>query len=120
MKIIITENKLKRLSVTWLNDRVGPLIGHEVDRLPEYYHFRYKGLDDSMPIFDYDTRKGKNIIYFKDRQLVRLLQSYFPLNEKESMEVIQKWLEEFYNLDINKMDFYEFITPKGIFNRRSS
>jgi hypothetical protein len=120
MKILLTENKMQRLAVTWLNDRVGPLTGHEVGNLPGYYHFRYEGLDGSMPIFDYDTRNDKNIVYFKDRVLVSLLQGYFPLNEEESKEVIQKWLEEFHNLDINRMDFNQFVKPKGIFHRYSS
>ncbi len=110
MNIIITENKLKRLSLTWLNDRVGPLTGREVEKLPGYYQYRYKNLEDSMPIFDYDTRKGKNIIYFKDWELLSLLRNYFPWNDEESIELITRWIEEIYNLDIKRMDFDSFMS----------
>jgi hypothetical protein len=110
MKYIITESKLERIAITWLNDIIGPLIPNEVERLDGYFSYRGKGR--KLSTFDYDTRKNKNVVYFKDALLIGRFQSAFPFNNKETKEIIQKWFEENYDLDFNRMDFKSFTTIK--------
>jgi len=107
MKYIITESKLERIAITWLNDMIGPLTPNEVERLEGYFTYRGKG--KKLSTFDYDTRKNNNIIYFKDALLFRRFQSVFPFNDKETEEIIQKWIEENYDLDFKELNFYSFI-----------
>ena len=103
MKIIITENKLERLAINMLNTFVGPLIREDPKVIPRYYTYR-KSPDD-YPIFDYDKRKNRNGVLLKDGRLVLFLQEYFQFTKDESIEVIKKWIEETYKLNIKEIDF---------------
>lgn len=110
MKYIITENRLERIAIDWLNIAISPLTPNEIERLEGYFSYQEKGR--KLSTFDYDTRKNRNVIYFKDALLIRRFQSAFPFNDTETKEIIQKWLEENYDLDFNRIDFKSYTTIK--------
>jgi len=86
MKIIITENKLNRVVLTWLDNEYGNLT--KIVKGDKIYYVDQDGLS---LFYCYQDLKNKYVFINYDR-IWRLLQSIFGL------EILKVWLEQTYNL----------------------
>jgi len=96
MKLIITESKLERLVIKWLNDNYGDLEPFETEDYPDYIFYR-RG--DKI-IFEYCTENGH--IFFDYDEFWIQLESYFGFNYNQIQNLTKKWVEERYNLSVTK------------------
>ena len=92
MKFLITENKLNRVALTWLNNNFGNLkpivIGEE----------KYYVNEDRLPLFYYYQDKKNRPIYINYYEIWSFLESFFGMKYEQIQGVIRDWLEETYNL----------------------
>ena len=92
MKYIITESKLEKAAINWLNDKFGDLTPFETDEKIYY-------------------RKGNDIIltYHKQSGLVDIdydkiwifFEKYFNMSYKEIRDLTKMWIEENYKLKVS-------------------
>jgi hypothetical protein len=95
MKIIITENKLERVAINWLNKNYGDLEQFDSSRqYPDYLFYR-KG---NKIIFDYNIRS--EIVHVNYAEIWSFLESYFGMTYHQIYNLIKVWIEEHYDLDV--------------------
>ena len=92
MKFLITENKLNKVALTWLNNNFGnlkPIVIRD-----ETYYVN----EDRLPLFYYyqDIKNGP--VYINYDEIWSFLESFFGMEYKQIRGVIMDWLEETYNL----------------------
>jgi len=92
MKYIITENKLDKVVITWLNNKFGNLkpivkVGRTIyvneDRLPLFYY--YQEIKNGDVHINYD-------------EIWSFLESFFGIEYEQIEGIIKQWLRETYNL----------------------
>jgi hypothetical protein len=93
MKYVITESRLERIAIKWLNDNYGDLERYEIKKHPDWVFF----VKDGETIFDY--HKKKHIVSTSD-ELWRFLESMFGLNKKEIEILTKKWITDYYNVKV--------------------
>jgi hypothetical protein len=92
MKYIITENKLDKVALTWLNNTFGDLT--PVVKVDKTYYVN----EDRLPLFyHYQDSKNDNV-YINDYEIWSFLESMFGMEHQQIQGVIRDWLEETYNL----------------------
>ena len=94
MKIIITENKLERVAINWLNKNYGDLEPFETGKYPDFIFYK-KG--DKI-IFDYDKKYGVVSISYDEIWL--FFESYFGMNQQQIQDLTKVWVEEHYKLGV--------------------
>jgi hypothetical protein len=96
MKIIITESKLERVAINWLNDNYSnlELIHTEKTPLLNFY------MENKNVIFDYRI-KNKEIFITMD--IWKILKDFFSMEYKEISKLLIKWVEDNYNIDVKKI-----------------
>ena len=99
MKIIITENKLERVAINWLNKNYGDLEQFETKKYPNYLFYK-KG--DKI-IFDYNKKNGK--VHVDYIEIWSFFESYFDMNHQQIQDLTKVWMEERYNLRITTTTF---------------
>jgi hypothetical protein len=99
MKIIITESRLDRLAINWLNDNFGDLEPFESDIHPNHIFYR-KG--DEI-IFEYNKNNG--IVYVDYDEIWLFFESYFSMKDNQIQYLIKIWIEERYNLEITTTEW---------------
>ncbi len=105
MKYIITESKLDSAIIKWLNSEYGDLEPYGKEK---YAHIFFMKEDEI--IFSFDKRNGYVNITNK---IWRLLKQFFGLTNEEVHEITKEWVEEYYNLDVNRMETESVYYPKG-------
>lgn len=95
MKVIITENRLERIAIKWLNDNYGDLESYERDIYPSYIFFK----KDDSNIFNYSKKYGIVVISYGD--VWQFLESMFNMDEEQIQDITKKWIEKQYNLEVN-------------------
>ncbi len=95
MKIIITENKLERVVINWLNDNYGDLEIFETKDYPDYIFYR-RG---DKVIFNYNKKNG--IVYINYEEIWLFFESFFGMNYQQIQDVTKLWVEEHYNLRVS-------------------
>ena len=94
MKIIITENKLERLAIKWLNENYGDLEPFETEKYPDYTLYR-KG--DEV-IFDYN--KKNEVVYVSYDEIWSFFKSFFSMSNQQIKDITKIWVEEHYKLRV--------------------
>ena len=92
MKYIITENKLDKIALTWLNNNFGDL-----NPIVKEYKTYYVN-DDELPLFFYFQNRKNNDVYINYDKIWSVLETMFGMKSLQIKVVIRKWLEETYNL----------------------
>ena len=105
MKIIITESKIEKLGIEFLNKFFGQLHSREWENMPGVYNFQNKPGKDVHPIFVYDTRKGKNIVTIENLKVLSALREFFPFTKEQCFDLLTKWVREYYIPDFKEIDF---------------
>ena len=105
MKIIITENKLEKVALSWLNDEYGDLEPFESEKYPDYIFYK-KG---NNIIFDYNKKNGN--VYIDYNKIWSFFESFFDMNDQQIKDLTKVWVEEHYNLRVTTTFFF------GIFNQ---
>ena len=94
MKIIITENKLERVAINWLNKNYGDLELFETEIYPDFLFYR-KG---DKVIFDYNKKNGE--VYISYDEIWSFFESYFGMNFQQIQYLTKVWVEEQYKLGV--------------------
>ena len=92
MKYIITENKLDRVALTWLNNNFGDLT--PVVKVDKTYYVN----ENRLPLFYYYQDSKNEYVYINYYEIWSFLESMFDMNDQQIQRVIRDWLEETYNL----------------------
>jgi hypothetical protein len=102
MKIIITENKRYRAITKWLDQEYGKLRKYAGNGSYRYIHYKD---DDELTIFRFNRNTG--VVTIINPDLERDLKSMFGLTGYEVNDIFIPWLEERYNLHVEKVQFEE-------------
>jgi hypothetical protein len=94
MKLIITENKLERIIVKWLNSEYGDLEPYETNEHPNYIFF----IKNGEVVFDYNKKNGVVIVSFN--HIWSFLSSFFGLDNEDIKDLTKDWVEEHYKLRV--------------------
>ncbi len=92
MRYIITENKLDKVVITWLNDKFGNLKPI-VDGDTTFYVN-----EDRLVLFYYSQDRKNGCVYINYNEIWSFLESIFGLKSLQIKGIITHWLEETYNL----------------------
>ena len=92
MKIIITENRLNKAVLKWLDKEFGNLT--EIVKGKETYYVD----QDGLPLFMYYQDEKNGYVYINYERIWQLLETIFGLNGLQVEEILKVWLEETYNL----------------------
>jgi hypothetical protein len=95
MKYIITESKLDKVAINWLNDNFGNLVPFETDE--ESDNIFYKKGDDT--IFTYHKQNG--LVDIDYDKIWIFFEKYFNMQYKEIRNLTKMWIEERYNLKVS-------------------
>ena len=94
MKILITESKLERVAINWLNDNYGDLEPYETEKYPNQVFYR-KGKEI---IFGYNKKNGQVIVNYQE--VWSLFKSFLGLETEQVRDLTKVWVEERYNLRV--------------------
>jgi hypothetical protein len=94
MKYVITESRLERLAINWLNDNYGDLEPYEIEEEPDYIFYK-KG---NRVIFEYN--KNSEAIYVNYDEIWKIFDDYFTMEYEQIQHIIKMWVEEQYNLSV--------------------
>ena len=94
MKYVITESRLERLAINWLNDNYGDLEPYEIEEEPDYIFYK-KG---NRVIFEYNKNSGA--IYVDYDEIWTIFEAYFTMEYEQIQHIIKMWVEEQYNLSV--------------------
>ena len=97
MKIIITESKLEKFALNWLNDNYGDLEPFESEEYPDYIFYR-KG---DVVIFEYN--KKNNVVYISYNEIWSFFEMYLNMNYQQIQAITEIWAEEDYNLRVTSV-----------------
>ena len=93
MKIIIREDKRDMLAIKWLYENFNDLVPYTSDKLPNRIFFIN---NHKNTIINYEiTTKTASINY---NELWKYFELFMGLTDNEIREIIQKWVEEVYNI----------------------
>jgi hypothetical protein len=99
MKFVITENKLERLAIKWLNENYGDLEPFETEKHPDYIFYR-KG--DEV-IFDYN--KKNEVVYVSYDEIWSFFESFFSMSNQQIKDITKIWVEEHYKLRVTTTQY---------------
>jgi hypothetical protein len=94
MKIIITENKLEKIAIKWLNDNYGDLEPYETEEYPDYIFYQ----QGNEIIFDYNKKNGN--VHVNYEEIWSFFESFFGMEYEQIQEITKIWVEERYNLRV--------------------
>lgn len=94
MKIIITENKLERVAINWLNKNYGDLELFETDQYPDFLFYKKGG----KIIFDYNKKNG--VVSISYGEIWLFFESFFGMDYQQIQDLTNVWMEEHYKLRV--------------------
>jgi len=94
MKIIITESKLEKAAINWLNKNYGDLEPYDNIKYPNY--ILYKKGDEV--IFEYNKKSGS--VYVNYDEIWSFFKSFFGMEYLQIQDITKRWVEEHYNLKV--------------------
>jgi hypothetical protein len=92
MKIIITESKLNKVVLKWLDKEFGDLTKVVKDDRTYYVD------ENRKPLFYYYQDSKNGYVYINYDKIWVFFESIFGLNTLQTKEMLKVWLEETYNL----------------------
>lgn len=125
-KYVITESQLKKVVYGILNPRVVGLYNEDLSRLPEDHWKRDNKVVTHFIILNilgkkkftithktYNDREKDDIIIFKE-SLVEFISKVVRIRKTKSMDIIADWVEDNYDLHVDKIEFSERLFTHGI------
>ena len=103
MKILITESKLERVAINWLNDNYGDLEPYETEKYLDHVFYR----QGKEVIFDYNKKKESVLVNYEE--IWSFFEGMFSMGYEQIQELTKVWVEERYNLRVKTVD--------GVFNK---
>ena len=97
MKILITESKLERTVIKWLNGNYSDLESYEDNEHPDYLFYK----QGNTLVFYYNKKNRK--VYIEYDEIWSNLEGYFGMEDIQVMPIIKTWLEEKYNLSVKRV-----------------
>lgn len=94
MKYIITESRLERIAINWLNDNYSDLEPYETEKYPNQVFYR-KGKE---VIFKYIEKNGQ--VFFNYREVWSFFKSFLGMENEQIKDITKLWVEEYYNLRV--------------------
>jgi len=94
MEIIITESKLERVAINWLNNNYGDLEPYETEEHPDHVFY----LEGKKIIFDYNKKNG--YVYVNYEEIWSFFESFFGMEYEQIRDLTKVWVEESYNLRV--------------------
>ena len=99
MKIIITESKLEKLAIKWLNDNYGDLVSYRPKKRIDYIFYK----KSNEVIFDINKHSGdvyvSNVIW-------SFLSNMFGMSYEHIEKITKEWITNHYHLDVRKTECY--------------
>jgi hypothetical protein len=102
MKYIITESKLEKLAINWLNDNYGDLEPYETEEEPDSIFYQ-KG---DRIVFDYDKKIG--YVFMDYGEIWSFFENVFGMEYWQIQHITKMWIEEHYNLEVAKITVSKF------------
>ena len=107
MKMIISESRLEKTAIHWLNKNFGDLEEFTTDRIPSTIFYRTK--EGKEIIFEYDSHY--ETIYVSKEYVWLFLMDMFGFDDNQITQLIDRWFQNRYNVIRLKDD--ENIRPTG-------
>ena len=107
MNFIITESKLEKTAINWLNKNYEDLTPFETEKYPDYIFFMKNG----EVIFDYYKKNGW--VQISNTKIWSFFESFFSMNYQQIQDITKVWVEEHYKLRVTKTFFAAFIFHIG-------
>jgi len=95
MKIIITENRLNKVVLKWLDNEYGNLISVIKNKKVFYVD------ENGLPLFFYYSNEKTRNLYINYEKIWQLLKTIFSMDYLQIHDILKIWLEETYNLKGN-------------------
>ena len=94
MKIIISENKLERTVINWLDNEFGDLTPYKTGKYPHLIFY----MKDDKVIFEYDVRYSD--VYLSYEHIWEFLTNFFNMDYIQIQNTTKKWIKGYYNLEV--------------------
>jgi uncharacterized protein YfkK (UPF0435 family) len=104
MKILITESKLERVVINWLNDNYGDLESYETERYENLTYFMKDlifFMKDDKVIFTYNKKDGSVTISYNE--IWTFFESYFSMKYEQIQDLTKLWVMSRYNLEVSEV-----------------
>jgi hypothetical protein len=92
MKYIITENKMGKVILHFLNTGYGDLTEYRTDEYPNSIFY----MKDNKVYMEQDKKNG--VLWVDEESIWADLKEWFSLERNDSQSIIKKWVEETYNI----------------------
>jgi hypothetical protein len=94
MKIIITESKLEKTAINWLNKNYGNLEPFIMEEYPDYlFHMK-----NGKCILQYNKKTG--YVYVSYREIWSFFESFFNMSYQQIKDITKIWVEEHYKMRV--------------------
>jgi hypothetical protein len=98
MKVIITENSIYRVAKKELTKKFGDLILFKDEKFPNRVFY----IDEQQKVY-FDNNKIDDNVRINYHIFGTFLEDIFQFEYEQILQVTKEWLEEHYNLEINKL-----------------
>jgi hypothetical protein len=101
MKVIITENKLRKLQINHLDNTLRGGVAEFDNFIIIYYYDTSDDYENSEVLMEYDFEDGR--LYVDNKFLKDFGLTYFP-NEDDAQSVIKDWFENYFGVKIKYIE----------------
>jgi|694.fasta_scaffold126863_3 hypothetical protein len=98
MKVIITENRIYNIAKKELTKKFGDLILFKDEKFPNRVFY----IDEQQKVY-FDNNKIDDNVRINYHIFGPFLEDTFQFEYEQILQVTKEWLEEHYNLEINKL-----------------
>lgn len=98
MKVIITENKIYNIAKKQLTKKFGDLILFKDEKFPNRVFY----IDEQQKVYFENNKINDNVRINYDI-FGSFLEDIFQFEYQQILQVTKEWIEEHYNLEINKL-----------------
>jgi len=101
MKVIITENKLRKLQINHLDETLRGGVSKYDNFIIIYYYDTFDDYEYSEILMEYDSEDGR--LYVDNKFLKDFGLTYFP-NEDDAQPFIRDWFEEEFGVKVKYVE----------------
>ena len=105
MKYIITENKLDKVVIRYLNNEYGDLEQYEIEGFPHSIFF----IKDDILYLEYHSKRDG--LFVRYNPIWTDLATIFGLDHEECQNLLSKWIELTYNVKGSTPPTYGYQSP---------
>ena len=103
MKYIITESKLEQVAIKYLNNVYGDLEEYKTDEYPNRVFY----MKDDRVYMELQMELDYDIIWVEYETIWGELETIFSLKKPEIQQIITKWVEDTYKLNVIQLTVEE-------------